>query len=78
MEAAVQGRVTVSKPEVTAEAESRDDSDTAFLHAPAHRAGTLVDSAERAADGEFGPKRAALKILQCNNELCQYELRQDG
>ena len=22
------------------------------------------------------PKRAAIKILQCNNELCQYELRQ--
>jgi hypothetical protein len=24
------------------------------------------------------PTRAAIKILQCNNELCQYELRQDG
>ena len=22
------------------------------------------------------PRRAAVKILQCNNELCQYELRQ--
>lgn len=67
----------VSRPEVTAEAGSRDDSDTAFLHAPAHRAGTLGGSAHnRGADGE--PKRAALKILQCNNELCQYELRQDG
>ena len=28
--------------------------------------------------GACRPQRAAIKILQCNNELCQYELRQDG
>jgi len=38
----------------------------------AHRAAASRDGELRADQ----PRRAAVKILQCNNELCQYELRQ--